>query len=80
MCPTLHGGEESSNDFSTAVKLTDNSPQENKDRNLDEGFDRKWKVGTRPHEIKLEDVVLVSLHHVSLGSWQPQLRLRRPRN
>ncbi|KAH6915845.1 hypothetical protein BKA70DRAFT_471389 [Coprinopsis sp. MPI-PUGE-AT-0042] len=53
--------------------------EENKDRNLDEGTDRKWKVGARSHEIKLEDVVLVSLHHVSLGSWQPQLRLRRPR-
>ncbi|EAU90583.2 hypothetical protein CC1G_00967 [Coprinopsis cinerea okayama7 len=52
---------------------------ENKDRPLEDGADIRWKVGLRPHEIKLEDVVLVSLHHVSLGSWQPQLRLRRPK-
>ncbi|KIJ20813.1 hypothetical protein PAXINDRAFT_165652 [Paxillus involutus ATCC 200175] len=38
--------------------------------------DRRWKVGKR--NIKVEDLVLVSLHHVSKGSWQPQLRLRRP--
>lgn len=37
--------------------------------------DRRWRVG-RKH-IKLEDLILVSLHHVSKGSWQPQLRLRR---
>ncbi|KIL00747.1 hypothetical protein PAXRUDRAFT_598900 [Paxillus rubicundulus Ve08.2h10] len=38
--------------------------------------DRRWKVGKR--NIKVEDLVLVSLHHVSKGSWQPQLRLRKP--
>ncbi|KAF9245303.1 hypothetical protein BU15DRAFT_41204 [Melanogaster broomeanus] len=38
--------------------------------------DRRWRVGKR--HIKAEDLVLVSLHHVSKGSWQPQLRLRRP--
>ncbi|KAH7890709.1 hypothetical protein F5I97DRAFT_1798867 [Phlebopus sp. FC_14] len=37
--------------------------------------DRRWKVGRR--HIKVEDLMLVSLHHVSKGSWQPQLRLRR---
>jgi hypothetical protein len=36
--------------------------------------DRKWKVGTR--YIRMEDLMLVSLHHISKGSWQPQLRLR----
>ncbi|KAF8845191.1 hypothetical protein BDN67DRAFT_893484 [Paxillus ammoniavirescens] len=38
--------------------------------------DRRWRVGKR--NIKVEDLVLVSLHHVSKGSWQPQLRLRKP--
>ncbi|KAG9312927.1 hypothetical protein JVU11DRAFT_6361 [Chiua virens] len=37
--------------------------------------DKRWKVGER--YIKVEDLILVSLHHVSKGSWQPQLRLRR---
>jgi ABC-type cobalamin transport system ATPase subunit len=36
--------------------------------------DRKWRVGTR--YIRMEDLMLVSLHHISKGSWQPQLRLR----
>ncbi|KAF9238225.1 hypothetical protein BU15DRAFT_88461 [Melanogaster broomeanus] len=26
---------------------------------------------------RISDIILVSLHHVSQGSWQPQLRLRR---
>ncbi|KIJ91982.1 hypothetical protein K443DRAFT_685536 [Laccaria amethystina LaAM-08-1] len=38
--------------------------------------DKSWKVGTGANHIKLEDLVLVSIHHVSLGSWQPQLRLK----
>jgi hypothetical protein len=37
----------------------------------------RFKVGTGPNDVKFEDLVLVSLHHVSQGSWQPQLRLRR---
>ncbi|KAF6761573.1 hypothetical protein DFP72DRAFT_625442 [Ephemerocybe angulata] len=53
---------------------------ENKDRNLEEHAQRRWKVGNRPHELKLDDLVLVSLHHVSLGSWQPHIRLRRSLN
>lgn len=40
--------------------------------------DRRWRVGTR--YIKMEDLILVSLHHISKGSWQPQLRLRTPLN
>ncbi|KAI9573112.1 hypothetical protein HD554DRAFT_2013866 [Boletus coccyginus] len=39
------------------------------------GADRQWKVG--PRDITVDDIILVSLHHVSQGSWQPQLRLRR---
>ncbi|KAG2122111.1 hypothetical protein DEU56DRAFT_917912 [Suillus clintonianus] len=38
--------------------------------------DRRWRVGTR--HIRMEDLILVSLHHISKGSWQPQLRLRTP--
>ncbi|KAN0088540.1 hypothetical protein V8E55_005597 [Tylopilus felleus] len=38
--------------------------------------DKRWKVGNC--HIKVEDLILVSLHHVSKGSWQPQLRLRLP--
>ncbi|PBK62334.1 hypothetical protein ARMSODRAFT_863620, partial [Armillaria solidipes] len=38
-----------------------------------------WRVGTQPNTIRVEVLVLVlvSLHQVSLGSWQPHLRLRR---
>ncbi|KAG1869527.1 hypothetical protein F4604DRAFT_1773768 [Suillus subluteus] len=38
--------------------------------------DRRWKVGAR--HIRVEDLILVSLHHISKGGWQPQLRLRTP--
>ncbi|KAG2070214.1 hypothetical protein BDR04DRAFT_1231820 [Suillus decipiens] len=37
--------------------------------------DPKWRIG--PRHIKFEDLILVSLDHVSQGSWQPQLQLRR---
>ncbi|KIJ61274.1 hypothetical protein HYDPIDRAFT_97134 [Hydnomerulius pinastri MD-312] len=43
---------------------------------MDADVNRRWRVGKR--NIKVEDLMLVSLHHVSKGSWQPQLRLRRP--
>ncbi|KAL1747923.1 hypothetical protein HDZ31DRAFT_71930 [Schizophyllum fasciatum] len=39
---------------------------------------RAWRVGGGSG-IALEDLVLVSAHHVSRGSWQPHLRLRAPR-
>ncbi|KAG6865710.1 hypothetical protein C0991_012526 [Blastosporella zonata] len=45
---------------------------------LEDDVDPRWKVGPRNYEIKLEDLYLVSMHHVSMGSWQPHLRLRRP--
>ncbi|KAG1876555.1 hypothetical protein DFJ58DRAFT_179963 [Suillus subalutaceus] len=38
--------------------------------------DRRWRVGAR--HIRVEDLILVSLHHISKDSWQPQLRLRTP--
>ncbi|KAM6488984.1 hypothetical protein JOM56_015537, partial [Amanita muscaria] len=41
---------------------------------LEDGTDAEWKVGGSG--IQIEDLVLVSLHHVSMGSWQPQLRFR----
>ncbi|KAG2129221.1 uncharacterized protein EDB93DRAFT_122734 [Suillus bovinus] len=37
--------------------------------------DPMWRIS--PRHIKFEDLILVSLNHVSQGSWQPQLRLRR---
>jgi len=49
-----------------------------KNLSLEDDTDVKWKVGTRQNEVKLDDLLLVSMHHVSMGSWQPQLRLRRP--
>jgi hypothetical protein len=46
---------------------------------LADDADVKWKVGTQENEVKLDDLLqLVSMHHVTMGSWQPQLRLRRP--
>ncbi|EIW79213.1 hypothetical protein CONPUDRAFT_155892 [Coniophora puteana RWD-64-598 SS2] len=44
---------------------------------MEDDEDPKWRVHSR-NGIRLEDLILVSLHHVSQGSWQPQLRLRRP--
>jgi len=46
---------------------------------LEEDADERWRVGnnTGHGQIKLDDLILVSLHHVSMGSWQPQLKLRR---
>lgn len=37
----------------------------------------RFRVGSGPNNVRLEDLILVSLHHVSQGSWQPHLRLRR---
>ncbi|KAF9221404.1 hypothetical protein BS17DRAFT_711300 [Gyrodon lividus] len=43
-------------------------------RSMEEDSDPRWKVGQR--HIQVKDLILVSLHNVSKGSWQPQLRLR----
>jgi len=45
--------------------------------NDEEGTDAlRYKVGYGPHDVKLEDLILVSLHQVGLKSWQPHLRLK----
>ncbi|KAJ7746866.1 hypothetical protein DFH07DRAFT_581064 [Mycena maculata] len=52
--------------------------QERHGQPMEDDADARWRVGPGPNQIKLEDLVLVSIHHVSMGSWQPHLRLRRP--
>ena len=52
--------------------------QDRKGQPMEEEADSQWKIGDGPNDIKLDDLVLVSIHHVSLGSWQPHLRLIRP--
>ncbi|KAH9479486.1 hypothetical protein JR316_0008080 [Psilocybe cubensis] len=52
--------------------------QDRKHLPMEEESDHRWKIGDGPDDIKLEDLILVSIHHVSLGSWQPHLRLVRP--
>ncbi|KAI6149758.1 hypothetical protein BKA82DRAFT_4353839 [Pisolithus tinctorius] len=42
---------------------------------METNTDHRWKVG--PRHIEVEDLILVFLHHVAIGSWQPQLRLRQ---
>ncbi|KAF8159624.1 hypothetical protein B0H34DRAFT_796852 [Crassisporium funariophilum] len=53
--------------------------QDRKAHPMEDESDQRWRIGDGPNDIKLDDLVLVSIHHVSLGSWQPHLRLRRPR-
>ena len=50
--------------------------QEVKSHNMDEPGKHRWRVGDRC--IGVDDLVLLGLEHVSKGSWQVQLRLRRP--
>ncbi|KAE9402582.1 hypothetical protein BT96DRAFT_816374, partial [Gymnopus androsaceus JB14] len=48
---------------------------------VEDESDAHWRVGQSgagEGSIKLEDLILVSMHHVSIHSWQPQLRLTRP--
>ncbi|KAF5352874.1 hypothetical protein D9757_012089 [Collybiopsis confluens] len=55
--------------------------QERQNHSSEAESDSRWQVGhsgTAGDCIKLEDLILVSMHHVSMGSWQPQLRLARP--
>ena len=47
---------------------------------MEDGSDEKWRIGDRLGDIKVEDLIVVSIHNVSLRSWQPQLRLRRPQS
>ncbi|THU91517.1 hypothetical protein K435DRAFT_673954 [Dendrothele bispora CBS 962.96] len=54
--------------------------QERHGHPLEDDSDARWRIGTGPglNHIRFEDLILVSIHHVSMGSWQPQLRLSRP--
>lgn len=52
--------------------------QERQNHPLEDDADARWRVGPGHEHVKLEDLILVSIHHVSMGSWQPHLRLRRP--
>lgn len=45
-------------------------------QDLDDEFTQLWRVG--PGYISLEDIIIFSLHHVAMESWQPQLRLKGP--
>ncbi|KAI1793577.1 hypothetical protein LXA43DRAFT_885417 [Ganoderma leucocontextum] len=51
--------------------------QEMGNQNMDDPSEAKWRVGTR--DIRLENLILVGLQHVSMGSWQAHVRLvQRP--
>lgn len=36
---------------------------------------KSWQIGTGA--IQLDDLYLVALHHVSRGSWQPEIHVKR---
>lgn len=44
------------------------------DRALEEDADPRWKVGRG--SITIDDLEIVGLQHVSMGSWQVHLRVR----
>jgi len=50
--------------------------EEYKDREMEPGADLRWAVG--PGKIDVDDLLLVSLVHVAMGSWQANLQLNRP--
>ncbi|KAM5530228.1 hypothetical protein V8D89_016116 [Ganoderma adspersum] len=51
--------------------------QEMENQAMEDPSEVKWRVGTRG--IRLEDLILVGLQHVSMGSWQAHVRLvQRP--
>ena len=60
-----------------ADPLPHHSYQEHKYRRPEDGADQQWRVGNDKNAIKFEDLDLLSLHHVSMGSWQPHLQLRQ---
>ncbi|RDX48257.1 hypothetical protein OH76DRAFT_1352884 [Lentinus brumalis] len=49
--------------------------QEMESQSQEDAGEAKWRVGSRG--IKLEDLMLVGLQHVSMGSWQAHVRLIR---
>lgn len=42
-------------------------------QNQEDVNEARWRVGTRG--IRLEDLALVGLEHVSMGSWQAHVRM-----
>lgn len=44
---------------------------------MEDSSQARWRVGA--HHIKLDDLMLVGLQHVSMGSWQAHVRLVHPR-
>ncbi|KAF9453599.1 hypothetical protein P691DRAFT_658147 [Macrolepiota fuliginosa MF-IS2] len=55
--------------------------EERQHSRLEDDADPCWRVALSGRgAITLDDIILVSMYHVSLGSWQPQLRLKRPFN
>ena len=43
------------------------------DLTIEDPSDERWRIGT--HGIRLDDLILVGLQHVSMGSWQAHFRL-----
>ncbi|TDL23685.1 hypothetical protein BD410DRAFT_720956 [Rickenella mellea] len=58
------------------AKSVDRFINEHKDLQLERGADPKWRVG--PGYIDIDNLILVELQHVSMGSWQAHLRLAHP--
>jgi len=50
--------------------------EEYKDREMEPCADLRWAVG--PGKIDVDDLLLVSLVHVAMGSWQANLQRNRP--
>ncbi|KLO19283.1 hypothetical protein SCHPADRAFT_818339 [Schizopora paradoxa] len=50
--------------------------EEHKDREMEPGSDTRWAVG--PGKIDVDDLLLVRMEHVSMGSWQAILHINRP--
>lgn len=50
-----------------------NRLQDMTDRRMEDEAEAKWRVGGR--HIRAEDLVLVGLQHVSMGSWQAHVRV-----
>ena len=48
--------------------------QDCKTKPMEEEVDARWRIG--PSRISIDDLELVGLQHVSMGSWQAHLRLR----
>ena len=49
--------------------------QEMENQAMEDASEAKWRVGSKA--IRLENLMLVGLQHVSMGSWQAHVRLVR---